>query len=193
MSYPLLYRSWYKVIVPILMYRKIKVSIYCFNLSALAEVTMKDINMLTAKDIMTTEVVSVPPEMPVEELAALLSGCRIGGAPVIKNGKMLGVVTENDLIDQAKNLHIPTVITILDAVLVLGNPNKMDQEFQKMAGRTVQDIYSVELVSISGDTPLNEIATIMAEKGVHTLPVVEAGELVGVVGKTDLIRTISSG
>jgi len=149
--------------------------------------------MLTAKEIMTTEVVSVTPDMPVEKLAALLYERKIGGAPVMEGGKLLGVVTENDLIDQAKNLHIPTVINILDAVLVLGNPNKMNHEFQKMAGRTVRDIFSKQIVTVSEDTPLNEMATLMAEKRVHTLPVVSGGKLVGVVGKSDLIRAISMG
>ncbi len=149
--------------------------------------------MLTAKEIMTTDVVSVPPDMPVEKLAALFCERKIGGAPVMEDGKLLGVVTENDLIDQSKNLHIPTVISILDAVFVLGNPNKMDQEFKKMAGRTVRDIFSKHTVTVDEDTPLNEMATLMAEKHVHTLPVVRDGELVGIVGKSDLIKSISMG
>ncbi len=146
--------------------------------------------MLTAKDIMTTDVLTVQPDMPVEELAALLYEKKIGGAPVMSDGKLLGVVTESDLIDQAKNLHIPTVLTILDSVFVLGNPNRMDKEFHKMAGRTVRDIFSDELITVSEDAPLNEIATIMADRKVHTLPVVANGELLGVVGKADLIKAI---
>ncbi len=145
--------------------------------------------MLTAKDIMTTDVISVPPDMPVEKLAALFFEHKIGGAPVMEDGNLLGVVTESDLIDQSKNLHIPTVINILDAVFVL-NPNKMDQEFKKMAGRTVREIFSKHSLTVCEDTPLNEIATLMAEKHVHTLPVVTDGKLVGVVGKSDLIKSI---
>ncbi|VAW41618.1 hypothetical protein MNBD_DELTA03-1057 [hydrothermal vent metagenome] len=149
--------------------------------------------MLTAKEIMTTKVISVPPDMTVEKLAALFFEHKIGGAPVIEDGNLLGVVTESDLIDQNKNLHMPTVINILDAMLVFGNPNKMDQEFKKMAGRTVRDIFSKHSVTVGEDTPLNEIATLMAEKHVHTLPVVTDGKLVGVVGKSDLIRSIIMG
>lgn len=148
--------------------------------------------MLTAKDIMTIDVVTVQPEMLVEDLAALLYEKKIGGAPVIADGQLLGVVTENDLIDQTKNLHIPTVLTLLDSVFVLGNPNKMDKEFQKMAGRTVHDIFSGELVTVGETTPLNEIATVMAEKKVHTLPVVDGDKLLGVVGKADLIKAIAN-
>jgi CBS domain-containing protein len=61
-----------------------------------------------------------------------------------------------------------------------------------MAGNTVQDICASELVSVSEDTGLDEIATIMSEKNLHTLPVVMDGELVGVIGKSDIIRSMAT-
>jgi CBS domain-containing protein len=150
--------------------------------------------MFTAQDIMTKEVITVTPDLSVKELAALLVQHRIGGAPVVDvDGTLLGVVTESDLIDQSKNVHIPTVISILDSVILLENPWKMDQEIKKMAGRTVRDICASELVTVTAETPLSDIATIMSEKKVHTLPVLADGVLVGVIGKTDLIRAISQG
>lgn len=150
--------------------------------------------MLTAKDIMTRQVITVTPELSVQELATLLLTRKIGGAPVVDaTGKLLGVVTESDLIDQGKNVHIPTVVSILDAFLVLESPNRMDQEFKKMVGRTVGDICAKELVTVTEETPVSDIATIMSERRMHTLPVVSAGELVGVIGKTDLIRSITLG
>lgn len=150
--------------------------------------------MLTAKDIMTSQVITVAPELSVRELASLLLTHKIGGAPVVDaDGTLVGVVTENDLIDQGKNVHIPTVVTILDSFLFLENPNRMDQEMKKMVGRTVGDICAQELVTVAEDTPLSDIATIMSEKKTHTLPVVANGALVGVIGKTDLIRAIAKG
>ncbi len=148
--------------------------------------------MLTAKEIMTREVITVSPDMEVGNLAALLWEKRISGAPVVdEEGELLGVVTESDLIDQTKKVHIPTVVTILDSVFFLENPDKMDKEIKKMTGSVVKDICADELVTIDEDTPLDEIATIMAEKNLHTLPVVHGGKLVGVVGKSDIIRTLS--
>jgi len=150
--------------------------------------------MLTAKDIMTKNVITVTPDLSVKELAALLLSHKIGGAPVVDADQtLLGVVTESDLIDQSKNVHIPTVISILDSVFFLESPKKMDMEIKKMAGRTVRDICASELVTVTEDTPLSVIATIMSEKKVHTLPVLAGGVLVGVIGKTDLIRAISQG
>ncbi len=59
-----------------------------------------------------------------------------------------------------------------------------------MVGRKVLDICTTKALSVDPETPLDKIATIMAEKHVHTLPVLEDGRLVGVVGKADIIRTL---
>jgi CBS-domain-containing membrane protein len=147
--------------------------------------------MLTAKDIMTTEIITVTPETRVEELAHLLWENRISGAPVVDDeGRLIGVVTESDLIDQNKKIHIPTVATILDSIILLENPHKLDKEFRKMAGTRVKDIAAPKTVTIKEETPLDEIASIMSRKRIHTLPVIDAaGKLVGVVGKLDIIKT----
>lgn len=149
--------------------------------------------MLTAADIMTTKVITVRPETTVGELAELLAAHGIGGAPVIgDDDELLGVVTESDLIDQKKKIHIPTVITILDSVIYLENPDKMEKEVRKMAGSTVADIYTTDVVWVRKETQIDEIATIMAEKHIHTLPVMENERLVGVIGKRDIIKTLIS-
>jgi len=148
--------------------------------------------MKTAKEIMATAVVTVPPELPVEQLAALLRDRKISGAPVVDaTGALLGVVTESDLIDQAKKFHIPTAITILDSVIFLESAKGMEREIGKMTGATVADICTEKPVTITEETMLDEIATIMAERQVHTLPVMRGKTLVGVVGKSDVIKTLA--
>lgn len=147
--------------------------------------------MLTAKDIMTTEVITVTTEMSVRDLADILWKNRISGAPVLDNeNRLVSVVTESDLIDQNKKIHIPKMIAILDSVLYLEKPGKMKEDIQKMTGATVRDIMAKNLRTVTADVPLDEIATIMAEKNVHTLPVVDGEELIGVIGKSDIIRTL---
>jgi CBS-domain-containing membrane protein len=148
--------------------------------------------MKTAQDIMTQNVVSVTLETSVRDLARALLNNNISGVPVLdKDGKLCGIATESDLIFQNKRLHVPPFITILDSFLFLDNPEKMEQELKKIAGATVLDIYTEEVVSVEPGTPLDEIATIMTEKKMHTLPVLsENGEMVGIVGKKDIIRTI---
>lgn len=141
---------------------------------------------------MTQNVVSVTLETSVRDLARALLNNNISGVPVLdKDGRLCGIATESDLIFQNKRLHVPPFITILDSFLFLDNPEKMEQELKKIAGATVLDIYTEEVVSVEPGTPLDEIATIMTEKKMHTLPVLsENGEMVGIVGKKDIIRTI---
>ncbi len=149
--------------------------------------------MQTARDIMTKDVITVTPETKVTELALLLASNSIGGAPVVdSSGTLLGVVTESDLIDQKKKIHIPTVVTILDSVFYLENPDRMEKEMKKIAGSTVGDIYSKDALTVNEDTSLEEIATLMAEKNVHTLPVMRSDTVVGVIGKRDIIKTLIS-
>ena len=150
--------------------------------------------MLTAKELMSTNVITVTGEIPVRELAKILSDNNIGGAPVVDDqGGVVGVVTESDLIDQNKKVHIPTVVAILDSFIFLESPEKMEKELKKMAGSKVEDIFVHEVITVQQDTPLDEVATLMAEKKVHTLPVLDEKKLVGVIGKSDIIRTIAQG
>ncbi len=149
--------------------------------------------MLTAKDIMTQDIISVQKETSVAELAKLLTSHNISGAPVLDDeGKVVAVVTESDLIDQSKKLHIPTVITILDSVFYLENPDKMEAEMKKIAASKVGEICSGSAKIVSPDTGLDEIATIMAEGNIHTIPVLDEEKLVGIIGKKDIIKTLIS-
>lgn len=148
--------------------------------------------MISAKDIMTEEVITVSPELAVEKLAEIFWENRISGAPVVDDdGTVIAIVTENDLIDQNKKVHIPTMISILDSVIMLEKAGKIEKEIRKMTGTTVKDICSDTLTSVEAETPLDEVATIMAEKQVHTLPVLDEGKLIGVVGKSDIIKTMA--
>ncbi len=147
--------------------------------------------MKVARDIMTEKVLTVEPTTTVNELAQLLSTNNINGAPVVDSeGNLLGVVTENDLIYQKKKVHIPTVVTILDSVFYLENPEKMEKEMLKIAGSTVGDIYTKPGITVTEDTLIEEIATIMAEQNIHTLPVLKDNKLVGIIGKKDIIKTL---
>lgn len=147
--------------------------------------------MVKARDLMTTDVVSVTPSTTVEELARLFVTHRISGAPVVDDeGTLVGIVTENDLISQNKRLHIPTVIRLFDAFIMLGSQTKIEREIKKMAAATVEEICTKKVITVSVDAPLEEIATIMAEKKVHLIPVVEGKRLVGIIGKIDLIRSM---
>jgi len=149
--------------------------------------------MKTAADIMTRNVITVTTSTSVKDLARLLTEHNISGVPVVDDsGALIGVVTESDLIDQNKKVHIPTVVSILDSVIYLESPNRMEKEILKIAGSTVADIYTPDITTVTVETLLDELATIMSEKSIHTLPVLEDGRLVGIIGKKDIIRAVIS-
>ncbi len=148
---------------------------------------------MTAKNIMTVNVITVKPETSIEELAKVLADKRISGTPVVNNdGSLIGIVTEKDLIRQNSRLHIPTFFRIFDAIITLEKPSKMLDEMKRMAATTVDDICTRDVITINPDTTISEIATIMTDKNVNLLPVVDADAIVGIIGKVDMVRAISS-
>jgi len=147
--------------------------------------------MLKAKDIMTRDVITVKKTTTLRELASAIMQNHISGTPVVDDkGNLKGIVTENDLISQNRKLHIPTILRLFDAFIPLGT-SKLENEIKRISATTVEDIYTKEVVTVDEETPLENIATIMAEKKIHLLPVVKGGELVGIIGKKDIIKGIS--
>ena len=147
--------------------------------------------MLKAKDIMTVDVITVKPETTVEELARLLIEHKISCVPVVDDkDHIVGVVTENDLIKKNARLHIPTIIRLFDAYFLL-NSGKVEDDIKKMVAVTVGEICNKDIVSLTEETPLDEIATIMSEKNIHLLPVLRDGMVVGIVGKADIVKSMT--
>ncbi len=147
--------------------------------------------MKTARDIMTTPVITVGPDTSIKELVKILGEHRINGAPVIdKDSKLVGIVTEADIVDQCKKLHIPSFFNFLDGIIFLEDPSILEKEIKKMSGTTVGDICTTEVETVSPDTPVQDIATLMAEKHIQTIPVMDGDRLVGVVGRWDVVKSM---
>jgi CBS domain-containing protein len=147
--------------------------------------------MLNASDIMTTDVITVKKDTSLKDLAKLLYENHINGVPVVDDdGLLIGIICESDLIRKDKKLHIPTVVAIFDWVLYLESPKKIEKEIQRINATTVEDLYTKKVVTVDEKTPIDEIATIMEQKKIYTIPVMDGDRLVGVVGKADLLRSL---
>ncbi|NDY42585.1 CBS domain-containing protein [Dissulfurirhabdus thermomarina] len=147
-----------------------------------------------ARDIMTAPPLTVREETPVTEFARRLLEHRINGMPVVDAaGRLVGVATEGDLVDQCKRLHIPTMLTLLDAVIYLESPRQFERDLRKMAAATVGEICTRDPVTVDEDAALEEVASLMSERKVYTLPVLKDGELVGVIGRSDVVRSLVRG
>jgi len=147
--------------------------------------------MLKAKDIMTTQPVVVTPETKAVEAAKLLLEHRVNGLPVLdKDGRLVGIICQSDLVAQQKRIPLPSVFNLLDGLIPLASPRNFEHEVQKILASTVAQAMTLHPVTVTPETGLEEIAALMVDKKFHTLPVVDQDKLVGVVGKEDVLRTL---
>ena len=147
--------------------------------------------MLKAKDIMTTKLISVSPEMEIIHATKLLLDNRINGVPVTdETGKLVGILCQSDLVAQQKKIPVPSFFTFLDGLISLSSMKQLEKEVQKIAAITVAQAMTPDPIFVGPDTGIEEIAALMVDNNFHTIPVVYQGKLVGVVGKEDILRTI---
>jgi CBS domain-containing protein len=146
---------------------------------------------MKAKDIMSREVITVTKDVTIQETAKLLTEHQISGLPVLEGKKVIGMVTEGDLIFQDRKLDPPAFIELLGGVIFLKDPNKYLEGFRKMIATRVEDMMTTKVISVREDTPIEEIAAIMTEKRINRIPVLdEKGELVGIVSRQDLVKSL---
>jgi CBS domain-containing protein len=147
--------------------------------------------MLKVKDIMTREVKTVSPETEIVQAAKLLLSERINGVPVVNTaGEVVGILCQSDLIAQQKSIPIPSLFTLLDGYIPLTLLSRLDKEVEKIAATKVDHAMTPDPTTVNSDTDIEKVAALMVEKNYHTLPVVDDGKLVGIVGKEDILKTL---
>ncbi len=147
---------------------------------------------MLVKEIMSQKVVTLAPDTPVQEIARIFREHNISGAPVLdSHGDIIGIVTGIDLIARHARIHYPRYLPFLDAMIPLENPSEYKEMLRKILGTTAKDIMTRKVVTIAPDAELEELATLMVEKKVNPVPVVdEDGKLVGIVSQADVLRVI---
>lgn len=147
--------------------------------------------MLKARDIMTREIISVGLETSLKDLAAKFVATGVSNMPVVDdNGDLQGVVSETDLVEQQKPLHIPTVMAFFDGVFYLDSEKRFQEQVDRVTAQTVGEICNRKPVTCSPEATVREIADLMATNKAHLIPVMEDDKLVGVVARLDLIRAV---
>ena len=148
--------------------------------------------MITVRDIMTTNlIITVTQDMDIAGAAKILLDNRINGVPVVDDsGQLVGILCQSDLITQQKKLPIPTLFTFLDGLIRLTSMKQLEKQVGKIAALTVSEAMTPKPVTVKLDTRLETVAALMVDSNFHTLPVVEDSNLVGVIGKEDVLRTL---
>lgn len=149
---------------------------------------------LTARDIMTPDPVTISPNLGVTEAAKLMAENNFGALPVISEGRLVGIVTEADLIMQDVKIEFPTYLQLLDGFIMYpGAHARFEKELKKAVAATVEDVMTDDPVTVGADASIEDVATLLAEEDVSRLPVLDGGELIGIVSKHDIIRAIAGG
>ena len=148
--------------------------------------------MLKVKDVMTTKVITVTPDTETIEVAKLLIDNRINGMPVVDDkGRVVGIICQSDLIAQQKKLPLPSIFTVLDVVIPITSQKSFEREVQKIvASKVAQAMTPHPITVVNPESTLEEVARLMVDKKLHTLPVMDKGKLVGIIGKEDILRTL---
>jgi CBS domain-containing protein len=147
--------------------------------------------MLKAKDIMTEEVITVYPDTEIIQAAQLLLDKHISGLPVIDNeGHLKGIICQSDLIAQQRKVPLPSFFILLGGTIPLTSSRHIEKEVEKMAAITVSEAMTPDPIIVGPDTNLEDIATLMVKNNIHTLPVLDRGWLIGIIGKEDILRTL---
>ncbi len=147
----------------------------------------QDIRGLRVADISHEEWPTLGPDQTVEGAIKLFAESGISGAPVVEDGRLVGIVTEGDLIFRDAEIKAPGFLDILGGLIPLGSWDEYRKEALKSAGVTVDEVMTRELITISPDASLAEASTIMADKRVKILPVAEDDILHGVITRMDIL------
>ncbi|MCX8007508.1 MAG: CBS domain-containing protein [Coriobacteriia bacterium] len=148
---------------------------------------------LLARDIMTTDLVTVSEDMPVREAAKLMAERGIGALLVLRDGRLAGIVTEGDLIMQDVKVQFPTYIHLLDGFIMYPPAAaRFETELKKAVGATVGDVMTRKVVTVSVDTPVEDVATLMVDRDVSRVPVMDEDAVVGIISKSDIVRSLAA-
>ncbi len=149
---------------------------------------------MTVREIMTADPVTVTPEMSVTEAARLMVDRGFGALPVLEGDRLIGIVTEGDLIMQDVKLEFPTYLHLLDGYILYPPATaRFESELKKAVAATVRDVMTADPITVEADSSVEDAATLLVERDVSRLPVLDAGRLVGIVSKRDVVRSLVSG
>jgi CBS-domain-containing membrane protein len=149
--------------------------------------------MPTAQQIMTTDPVAVTESTGVQEAAEILVNQPYHALPVVdEENRLVGLVTDSDLVDRNKRVHLPTVVTILDSYIPIAGFKQFADDLRKATATTVGELCSRNVDYVTPEAELDEVATLLGEHHIHTVPVLDDQQrLLGLITNTDIIRALS--
>lgn len=146
----------------------------------------------TAKDIMTSEVIVANQNDSIASVAKLLITEKIGGLPVVnEENKVVGIISETDILKKEKYIDSPRVINFLQGLIFLDDIKHIEEDMKKIAAYKVEDLMSKDIIKVHEDDKFDDIANVMIKKSINRVPVVDSNNILkGIICRYDIIRAM---
>jgi CBS domain-containing protein len=142
---------------------------------------------MKARDVMTTPVIAATPDTPVRDIAQLLLDKRISGLPIVQDDRVVGILSESDLLRRVEAGTEPRRPKWLEALV---DPNIQAADFAQSRGVLARDVMTRDIVSVDSDADLRDIARVFEQRRIKRVPVLENGRLVGIISRANLLRAL---
>ena len=144
---------------------------------------------MKAREIMTTQVITVRSDSSLQDAIAAMLAHGISGMPVVDaQGRLVGMLSESDLL---RRTELDTERKRPRWLAFLMGPGKLAEEYTHTHGRIVDDVMTDKLHCIAPDTPVQEVVQLMERHRIKRLPVLENGQLVGIISRANLLRALA--
>lgn len=142
--------------------------------------------------IMTTKVIAAASNMAVTDVARLMSDNGVSGLPVIDaNDELVGIITETDIISHEIQVDSPTFIPFMDAIIRMPWDTSAD-DMRRVLATSVLQLMTAPVYSVTADATIREVATLMFERKVNPVPVLDReNHVIGIVSRSDIVKLIA--
>jgi CBS domain-containing protein len=147
---------------------------------------------MRAMDVMTTKVITVEPTTSVQDLAALLSERGISGVPVVEGDRVIGIVSEGDLLHRTETGTERRIQPRRSRWFDDRPREESARDYVKSHGRTVSDLMTRKVISVAETADLAEVAAVMEANRIKRVPVMREGKLAGIISRANLVRALAA-
>ena len=143
-------------------------------------------------EAMVRDVITVAPDTPINRVAAMMVERDVSGLPVVDGqGKLLGLVSELDLIVRHTRIEPPAFFPLLDARIPLETPGHYMERMRHVLGTRAEEVMSTDVPTATPDMELEDLAALMIDRQAPTIPVLQDDKVVGILSAHDLVRTMA--
>ncbi|MGI6713153.1 MAG: CBS domain-containing protein [Bacillota bacterium] len=147
---------------------------------------------MNAKDIMNPHVITIKKDTSIKDIAKIMVDNHISGVPVVDDDdKLIGIVTEGDLLHKKTAPRLPGVFSILGAFIYFNGVDRFKKDFEKLAATIASEIMTKDVITVTEDEDIYDIASIFVNKEINRVPVVKNDKVIGIISRSDIIKYLA--